>query len=183
MIGDHIRALKGGRWIHGIDGGDKTVLHLGEGPGPKVLRTYRPLFVEGAVAVEVVTHREPVYPPSSVVARAWSPVRDPALGEMFGDSEAFASWCKSGRIPEASPAPVPRAAPGAGAPAGAPEARPKPAARAARAGAKPAAPRRKKASKRAAKAGKAPARKASPRPAKARKAPAKKRPAARKARR
>jgi hypothetical protein len=172
MIGDHIRALKGGRWIHGIDGGDKTVLHLGDRPGPRVLRTYGPLFVEGAEAVEVVAHREPVYPPRSVVARAWSPVRDPSLGEMFRDSEAFARWCKSGRLPEASPAPAP-AAPRP-VPAAAPETRPTPAGGAARPpSAKRSAPRRKAAGK----ARRAPARKAP-----ARKPPARKRPAAGKTR-
>jgi hypothetical protein len=178
MLGDHIRALKGGRWIHGIDGGDKTVLHLGDRPGPRVLRTYGPLFVEGAEAVEVVAHREPVYPPRSVVARAWSPVRDPALGEMFGDSEAFAHWCKSGRLPEGAATPP---AAGGPAPEAARGARPTPTGGAARPPAKPSGPGRKPAGKaRGPTARKTPSRKA---PAsRARKPPARKRPSARKAR-
>jgi hypothetical protein len=162
MIGDHIRALKGGRWVHGIDGGDGAVLHLGEGPGPRVLRTYRPLFVVGAEAVEVVTHREPVFPPRSVVARAFGPLRDPALAAMFADSAAFAHWCKSGRTPEAPAAPA--ASPVAGARAARPARparavpRPRP-----RGGKK--APSRRAAGGRKAAAGKGRSRKPAPRKA------------------
>lgn len=183
MIGDHIRALKGGSWVHGIDGGDGTVLHLGEGPGPTVLRTYRPLFVEGSEAFEVVTHREPVFPPRSVVARAFGPLRDPALAAMFADSAAFAHWCKSGRMPEASLVPPPAAArpPVASARAGARAVRP----------AKAERPRRKarKAAGRRKVPGKAPARKkaaaanARRRTAAARKAPPGRRRSPRKGRR
>jgi hypothetical protein len=102
MLGDHIRALRGGRWNHAIDCGDATVIHVApEAPtGERVRRTYRPEFEAGADAVEVVTHRERVYSPRAVVARAFSPFRDPALSGMFLDSEAFAAWCKTGRLPE-----------------------------------------------------------------------------------
>jgi hypothetical protein len=182
MIGDHIRVRKGGRWVHGIDGGDGAVLHLGEGPGPRVRRTYRPLFVEGAEAVEVVTHREPVFPPRSVVARAFEPLRDPALGGMFADSEAFAHWCKSGRMPTLAAGEAEGAAPPAAArtsPRKAPAARPKRPARKAAAARKPrpGKPARRSPAKRSARR-KAPARKAA-----ARKAPARKRAPARKKRR
>ncbi|HUL61066.1 MAG TPA: hypothetical protein VLU43_17430 [Anaeromyxobacteraceae bacterium] len=106
MIGDHIRALKGGRWAHAIDCGDATVLHVVEDPavrpGDRIRRTYRPEFIDGAQAVEIVTHRERVYPPRSVVARAYSRLADAALASMFRDSEAFAWWCKAGRLPGAS---------------------------------------------------------------------------------
>ena len=51
MVGEHIRALKGGRWIHAIDCGDETVLHLVEEAAPPcVRRAYRPEFVAGAQA-------------------------------------------------------------------------------------------------------------------------------------
>src|SRR5512138_1363756 len=94
MMGQHIRILKGGRWIHAVDCGDETVLHLAEeAPPPRVRRAYRPEFVAGADAVEVVTHRERTYPASEIVRRAYSRASDPALAAMFQDSEAFAEWC------------------------------------------------------------------------------------------
>jgi hypothetical protein len=104
MIGDHIRALRGGRWNHGIDCGDRTIIHVdaGAAPGSRVQRSYRPMFEAGAAAVEVVPHRERVYVPKAVVARAFAPIRDPALAAMFADSEAFACWCKAGRLPDGS---------------------------------------------------------------------------------
>jgi hypothetical protein len=102
MIGEHIRALKGGRWIHAIDCGDDTVLHLAEEPAPaRVRRAYRPDFVAGAAAVEAVTHRERTFPPVEVVRRAYSRASDPTLATMFGDSASFADWCTSGRVPAA----------------------------------------------------------------------------------
>jgi hypothetical protein len=104
MVGDHIRARKGGRWSHGIDCGDETIIHLLEDPslppGDRVRRSYRPEFVAGAEAVEVVTHRERVFSPRQVVARAFSRTGDAALAAMFRDSQQFAEWCKTGRIPE-----------------------------------------------------------------------------------
>jgi hypothetical protein len=99
MVGEHIRALKGGRWVHAIDCGDETVLHLvDEAPPQRVRRAYRPEFVAGSDAVEVVTHRERTFPPREVVRRAYSRASDPALAVMFRDSEAFAEWCKTGRL-------------------------------------------------------------------------------------
>ena len=100
MVGEHIRALKGGRWVHAIDCGDETVLHLvPEAPPPRVRRAYRPEFVSGSQAVETVTHREPTFAPREVVRRAYSRASDPALAAMFRDSQAFAEWCKTGRLP------------------------------------------------------------------------------------
>jgi hypothetical protein len=100
MVGEHIRALKGGRWIHAIDCGDETVLHLVEDVAPpRVRRAYRPEFVAGAACVEHVTHRERTFAPKEVVRRAYSRATDPALATMFRDSEAFAEWCTSGRLP------------------------------------------------------------------------------------
>lgn len=105
MVGEHIRTRKGGRWNHAIECGDETVIHLPDGvPGmARVRRSYRPEFVSGAEAVEVVTHRERTFPASEVVARAYSRIADPALAAMFPDSEAFADWCATGRIPAAPP--------------------------------------------------------------------------------
>ncbi len=101
MMGEHIRALKGGRWIHAIDCGDETVLHLVEdGAPPCVRRAYRPEFVAGAKSVEIVTHRERTYPAKEIVRRAYSRAADPALAAMFRDSEAFAGWCTTGRLSE-----------------------------------------------------------------------------------
>jgi hypothetical protein len=103
MQGEHIRVLKGGRWLHAIDCGDETVLQLVESaPPPRVRRAYRPEFVAGAEAVEVVTHRERTFPAKEVVRRGYSRASDPALAVMFQDSEAFAEWCKTGRIPGAN---------------------------------------------------------------------------------
>jgi hypothetical protein len=102
MIGEHIRALKGGRWVHAIDCGDDTVLHLAVEPSPgRVRRVYRPEFLAGAAAVEAVTHRERTFPPAEVVRRAYSRASDPALAAMFADSESFADWCTCGRSPAA----------------------------------------------------------------------------------
>jgi hypothetical protein len=128
MLGDHIRALKGGKWIHGIDLGDQRVLHLvedpGLAPGDRLRRVYKPEFTAGASAVQLVVHRERIYPARAVVARAWSRFMDPSVVAMFRDSESFAAWCKIGRVAEASPAkeaaaPAPRKAARA-APAAAP---------------------------------------------------------------
>jgi hypothetical protein len=125
MIGDHIRTLKSGRWTHAIDCGDETVIVLGDdaGDAPRVRRSYRPEFVAGADAVEVVRHRERTFPAEEVVARAYSRIADPALASMFRDSEAFAEWCTTGRLPPgprnvaiAVPAPAGKAAPAAAKP-------------------------------------------------------------------
>jgi hypothetical protein len=106
MLGDHIRALKDGRWIHGIDLGTQQVLHLVEDPslpaGHRLRRTYKPDFTEGAISVEVVIHRERVFPPRMVVARAFSRLADPAVVAAFRSSEQFAAWCKASRLPPAA---------------------------------------------------------------------------------
>ncbi|HEX9051940.1 MAG TPA: hypothetical protein VF841_15530, partial [Anaeromyxobacter sp.] len=101
MIGDHIRTLKGGRWTHAIDCGDETVIVLADDASrsPRVRRSYRPEFVAGSETVEVVLHRERTFPAEEVVARAYSRISDPALAAMFRDSEAFAEWCTTGRLP------------------------------------------------------------------------------------
>jgi hypothetical protein len=103
MIGDHIRTLKAGRWTHAIDCGDETVLALLDEAGrpPRVGRSYRPEFVAGAESVEIVFHRERTFPAAEVVARAYSRIADPALASMFRDSQAFAEWCTTGRLPVA----------------------------------------------------------------------------------
>ena len=175
MLGDHIRALKGGKWVHGIDLGDQRVLHLvdqpGLAPGDRLRRVYKPEFTAGSTAVELVVHRERTFPARAVVARAWSRFMDPSVVAMFRDSEAFAAWCKIGRLPEVPPvngAPVKAAAKAA------------PATPSRKAAAKPAAKPAKKAVKKAApaKAAKAPAKKAAARKPAAKKArPAKKAPA------
>jgi hypothetical protein len=113
MIGDHIRVLKDGRWSHAVDCGDETVIHLVESPplaGPRIRRVYRPEFVAGAAAVEVVTHRERTFPARQVVSRAYSRIADPAPASTFRDSEQFACWCKVGRTPEPTPRPAPASA-------------------------------------------------------------------------
>lgn len=120
MVGEHIRVRKGGRWYHAIDCGDETVLHLADEPGElpvRVRRSYRPEFVAGAEVVEVVTHRERTFPPNEVIARAFSRIADPVLASMFRDSEAFAKWCATGRIPP-GPETAADERPAAGAPEG-----------------------------------------------------------------
>jgi hypothetical protein len=104
MLGEHIRTRRNGHWVHGIDCGDETVIHLAEDAG-RVLRSYRPEFVSRAESVEVVKHRERTFPASEIVARAYSRISDRALAAMFRDSEAFAAWCATGRLP-AGPANV-----------------------------------------------------------------------------
>jgi hypothetical protein len=100
MVGEHIRTRRDGHWDHAIDCGDQTVIHLADEAGAqRVRRSYRPEFLAGAEAVEIVTHREGTFPPREVVARAYSRIADPALAAMFRDSEAFASWCETGRLP------------------------------------------------------------------------------------
>jgi hypothetical protein len=181
MIGDHIRALKSGRWVHAIDCGDETVLHVPDGgpeaAGARVLHTYRPAFLAGAEAVEVIAHRERVYPAKAVVARAWSPIRDPALASMFRDSAAFAEWCKTGRLPDAPQNLAIAVSPTPGAKRGAPEARRSSKPVRAKAAPRKASPARKPARKPAARK---PARKPAARKP-ARKPAAKRRPAPRKA--
>jgi hypothetical protein len=184
MVGQHIRILKGGRWVHAVDCGDETVLHLTEEtPPPRVRRAYRPEFVAGAEAVEVVTHRERTFPAKEIVKRAYSRASDPALAAMFHDSESFVEWCTSGRLSAArnvavevpgiaSAQPKPPAAPKNGKPTGAAKAA---------VGAKPAAKARAKAAPKKA-AARAPkkkvaARKASPRKVAKRAAVKAKRPA------
>jgi ribosome-associated protein len=178
MVGEHIRILKEGRWIHAVDCGDETVLHLAEeSPPPRVRRAYRPEFVAGATSVEVVTHRERTFPAKEIVKRAYSRASDPALASMFRDSEAFAEWCATGRLSGprnvaldlgvAAPAPAPKAAPTAPA-AQAKTVVPEPAA------AKAAAPRKAKPA-----AAAKPKARAAARPAPRKKAAKAKRPAAR----
>jgi hypothetical protein len=105
MLGEHIRALKRGRWNHAIDCGDETVIHLADdGSAPfSIRRSYRPEFVSGAEVVEVVTHRVRTFPANEVVARAYSRIADPSLAAMFRSSEAFAAWCTTGRPWTAAP--------------------------------------------------------------------------------
>lgn len=99
MVGEHIRARRNGRWTHAIDCGDATVIHLVENGEVRVRRSYRPEFVAGADAVEVVTHRERTFAASEIVARAYSRIAASGLAAMFRDSEAFAEWCATGRLP------------------------------------------------------------------------------------
>jgi hypothetical protein len=96
-VGDHIRITKGGGAEHAIDVGDRTVIHFAIGEGVKRSRLAE-LASDGA-KVEVVTHRERVFPRKKVVARAFSRFAESAYAAMFQDSEAFAIWCKNGKIP------------------------------------------------------------------------------------
>jgi hypothetical protein len=106
MLGDHIRALKKGRWVHAVDLGDQRVLYLLDDPAlppaDRLRRVYRPDFTAGSARVETVVHRERTYTAKATVARAWSRFMDPSVLAMFRDSEQFAVWCKIGRLPETS---------------------------------------------------------------------------------
>lgn len=112
MIGEHIRALKDGRWTHAIDCGDETVIHLAEDDPPpsRVRRSYRPQFIAGAEVVEVVRHRERTFPANEIVARAYSRISEPGLSATLRDSEAFAEWCVTGRASAAPPRGAPSGA-------------------------------------------------------------------------
>ena len=116
MLGDHIRALKGGHWLHGIDLGDQRILFLDESPGlppaDRLRRVYRPEFTAGTSRVETVVHREPAYPAKSVVDRAWSRFMDPTALAALVTSQQFAEWCKVGRTPAAPVGAPAAAAPG-----------------------------------------------------------------------
>lgn len=103
MVGEHIRTRRDGRWTHAIDCGDATVIHLVQNGEVRVRRTYRPEFVAGADAVEVVTHRERTFAATEIVARAYSRLAASGLSGMFRDSEAFAEWCATGRLPLGRP--------------------------------------------------------------------------------
>jgi lecithin:retinol acyltransferase len=181
MVGEHIRTRREGHWTHGIDCGDETVIHLvQEAPGSaRVRRSYRPLFVSGAEAVEVVTHRQRTFPADEIVARAYSRIADPGLAAMFRDSEAFAEWCATGRLPpgpanvavglavasSASPSaaarePAAPASPAKARPAASPRPRAKPAPKARKSSKRaPVSKARSAAPRRAAKKASAPARK------------------------
>ncbi len=103
-IGDHIRALQSGRWVHGIDCGDRTVICFSTGTNgaPGLQRVHLSELPGGSAGVQVVTHTERVFPPKMVVARAFSRLRESAFSQMFSDSEQFATWCKSGRLGQAA---------------------------------------------------------------------------------
>ena len=95
--GDHIRITRGGVSEHAIEVGDRTVIHFVQGEGVRRSRLYQ-LAPDGA-RVEVVVHPHRVYVPKQVVARAFSRFSDSAYAAMFRDSEEFASWCKTGKVP------------------------------------------------------------------------------------
>lgn len=158
--GDHLRIARGGAWDHAVDLGDRTVIRWA--PGRGVERLEAAAFEAGVGTVERVIHRERVYRPDLVVARAFSRLAEAAYGAMFGSSEQFATWCLNGRI-GASPSPAP-AAPTARRPAPARRPARRPVPKAVRSRAAKAAPRRatgKAAKKTAApKAARRPARKA-----------------------
>ena len=99
MTGDHVRFLRGNVWEHAIDVGDRTAIHFATGEG---VRRAPLAQLAGATPVEVVTHTEPVFAPRRVVDRAFSRLAETAYRGMFRDSEAFAVWCKSGRVPFAT---------------------------------------------------------------------------------
>jgi len=163
--GDHVRARRGGAWDHAIDVGDRTVIRFVPGAGYQ-RRGYAD-FTAGADRVEVMVHRERVFRPPLVVARAFSRFAESAYAAMFRLAEQFAVWCKTGRAPAEEP---PGAAPLAGRRAGPSKAAGKPAP-ARRRPALKAAPRRaaarrsRPAPRKRAKAGSKPARRAAPRKA------------------
>jgi len=179
--GEHLRILVGGRYDHGIDCGDRTVLHLALPAGgglPVVRRSLFPDFVRGAEKVEVVRHAERTHPPKMVVSRAFSKLGDTAVGAMFPSAEHFVAWCLTGLAPLAHLELPAKAGPGArakpalpaAAKATAAPAKARSAAPAAKAPAKaPARPPAKAAAKPGARAAKRPPRP----PTKAAKAPAK----------
>jgi hypothetical protein len=109
--GDHILIPRPGGAEHGIDVGDRTAIVFEPGKGPRRVR----LGADGGRPA-VVTHVERAYAPKQVVARAFSRFSESAFSAMFGSSEAFAVWCKTGRLPAVVPAPAPAAARAAPAP-------------------------------------------------------------------
>ena len=112
--GDHIRITKGSGSEHAIEVGDRTVIHFATGEGVK--RSRLSALASDGARVEVVTHRERVFPRRQVVARAFSRFAESAYSAMFPDSEAFAIWCKTGKVPVRTSA-VPSAQAAQGTPA------------------------------------------------------------------
>jgi len=159
--GDHLMVNRGGEVDHAIDVGDRTVIRWRRGAG--VERVEQALFAPDGAALEVAIHRERIFRPTLVVARAFSRFAESSYRAMFQSPEQFAVWCKSAQLPAVA-APARKATPAA---------KPKPAKVARAQPAKKAAPRKT--------ARAAPARKAAPKKAAARKV-AKARPARKPAR-
>jgi len=109
--GDHIRIMKPSGWDHGIDVGDRTVIHFVRGAGAR--RSSLSDLATAGARIEVVTHPERVYPPKLVVGRAFSRLGDPAYATAFADAESFATWCLTGRAPPRALGPFPPSAMGA----------------------------------------------------------------------
>lgn len=128
--GDHLRVNRGGEVDHAIDVGDRTVIRWRAGAGLE--RVERAVFAPDGSPVEVVLHRERVYRPALVVARAFSRFSEAAYRAMFQSPEQFAAWCKSAQLPAvaAPEAPVARRAAPARKAAPAAKAKSAPAARA-----------------------------------------------------
>jgi hypothetical protein len=96
--GDHLRARRDGGWDHAIDLGDRTVIRWIAGRG--VQRCTAADFAAGSGPVELVVHRERVFRPAVVVARAFSRFAEAAYDAMFRSPEQFATWCKNGQMGE-----------------------------------------------------------------------------------
>jgi len=112
--GDHLRVNRGGEVDHAIDVGDRTVIRWRQGAG--VERVERALFAPDGVELEVVVHRERIFRPPLVVARAFSRFAESAYRAMFQSAAQFAFWCKSAQLPaeaEAAAKPTGKAAAGA----------------------------------------------------------------------
>lgn len=127
--GDHLRATRGGETDHAIDVGDRTVIRWRAGAG--VERVERAAFAPVGATVEVVIHRERIYRPALVVARAFSRFAESSYRAMFSSPEQFAVWCKSAQLPAVSaaeaPAPARKARPAPKAATRARKASPRPA--------------------------------------------------------
>jgi len=95
--GDHLRVTRGTETDHAIDVGDRTVIRWRAGAG--VERVERAAFAPGDATVEVVVHRERIYRPALVVARAFSRFAESAYRAMFASPAQFAVWCKCAQLP------------------------------------------------------------------------------------
>jgi len=96
--GDHIKVKRLGYYHHGIDIGDRTVVHFTGEPGNKVnaevRRTSMLEFLNDG-KLEIIKYKKS-FPSDAVVLRALSRLEEKGYSLFFNNCEHFASWCKTG---------------------------------------------------------------------------------------
>mgnify|MGYP001099329326 CR=1 FL=1 len=80
---------------HGIDCGDRTVIHYSKAGEATVLRTTRDIFARGSAVY--VKPQSTSFIADVVIARAESRLGEQRYDLFFNNCEHFANWCKTGR--------------------------------------------------------------------------------------